>query len=190
MIQTLHFSEALLPTGWARDVRVTLDDGHFAAIAAIITPPTAAALAGPEPEMPPSTIATRIATSGSMPGPRPTQAIANCTRRFSVSCPAASAGTQPAARVHPGAVAAAARHDLPMRPRRPRHLDEVLRPTDLVVAVCDNVHEELPPQAARLHWSIADPVRAGGARAFDHALEELVARIDQLAPTLNRPRGR
>jgi len=34
MIQTLHFSEALLPTGWARDVRVTLDDGHFAAIAA------------------------------------------------------------------------------------------------------------------------------------------------------------
>lgn len=104
--------------------------------------------------------------------------------------PAASAGTQPAAQVHPGAVAAAARHDLPMRPRRPRHLDEVLRPTDLVVAVCDNVHEELPSETARLHWSIADPARAGGARAFDHALDELVARIDQLAPTLNRPRGR
>ncbi len=104
--------------------------------------------------------------------------------------PAASAGTQPAAQVHPGAVAAAARHDLPMRPRRPRHLDEVLRPTDLVVAVCDNVHEELPSETARLHWSIADPVRAGSPRAFDHALDELVARIDQLAPTLNRPRGR
>ena len=98
--------------------------------------------------------------------------------------PAASAGTQPAARVHPGAVAAAARHDLTMRPRRPRHLDEVVLPTDLIVAVCDNVHEELPPQAARLHWSITDPVRAGGARAFDRALDELVARIDQLAPTL------
>ena len=98
--------------------------------------------------------------------------------------PAASAGTQPAARVHPGAVAAAARRDLAMRPRRPRHLDEVVRPTDLIVAVCDNVHEELPPQAARLHWSITDPVRAGGARAFDRALDELVARIDQLAPTL------
>jgi protein-tyrosine-phosphatase len=60
----------------------------------------------------------------------------------------------------------------------------VRRPTDLIVAVCDNVHEELPPQSARLHWSITDPVRAGGAPAFDRALDELVARIDQLAPTL------
>src|SRR6185295_10976069 len=50
-------------------------------IAAIITPPTAAAFAGPEPEIPPSTMATLIATSGSIPGPRPTQAIANVTMR-------------------------------------------------------------------------------------------------------------
>lgn len=99
--------------------------------------------------------------------------------------PAASAGTRPAARVHPGALAAAARHDLAMRPGRPRHLDDVRRPTDLIVAVCDNVHEELPPGTARLHWSIADPVRAGGARAFDHALDELVARIDRLAATVH-----
>lgn len=98
--------------------------------------------------------------------------------------PAASAGTRPAARVHPGAVAAAARRNLAMRPRRPRHLHEVRRPTDLIVAVCDNVHEELPGETARLHWSITDPVRAGGARAFDQALDELVARIDQLAPTV------
>lgn len=49
---------------------------------AIITPPTAAALAGPEPLMPPSTMATRIATVGSMPGPRPTQATANVTMRW------------------------------------------------------------------------------------------------------------
>lgn len=99
--------------------------------------------------------------------------------------PAASAGTRPAARVHPGALAAAARHDLAMRPGRPRHLDDVRRPTDLIVAVCDNVHEELPPETARLHWSIADPVSAGGARAFDHALDELVARIDRLAATVD-----
>ena len=118
-------------------------------------------------------------------------AVAVWNRRSQL--PAASAGTQPAARVHPGAVAAAARHDLAMRPRRPRHLDEVRRPTDLIVAVCDNVHEELPPQTARLHWSITDPVRAGGAQAFDHALDELVARIDQLAPAIghhHQQRGR
>ncbi|MCY1524955.1 hypothetical protein D9M68_599160 [compost metagenome] len=50
-------------------------------MAAIITAPTAAALAGPEPEMPPRNIATAIATSGSMPGPRPTMAMAKLTRR-------------------------------------------------------------------------------------------------------------
>lgn len=109
-------------------------------------------------------------------------AVAVWNRRSSL--PAASAGTRPAARVHPGAVAAAARRDLTMRPSRPRHLDEVRRPTDLIVAVCDTVHEELPPQSGRLHWSIADPVRAGGARAFDHALDELVVRIDRLVPAL------
>lgn len=32
MTETLHFSEALLPTGWARDVRVQLADGRFARI--------------------------------------------------------------------------------------------------------------------------------------------------------------
>ena len=96
--------------------------------------------------------------------------------------PAASAGTRPAARIHPGAIAAAARHHLQMRPGQPRHLDDVRRPNDLIVAVCDNVHEELPPEAARLHWSITDPVRAGGAPAFDRALDELVVRIDQLIP--------
>ena len=50
-------------------------------MAAIITPPTAAALAGPEPEMPPRNMATAMATSGSMPGPRPTIATAKFTRR-------------------------------------------------------------------------------------------------------------
>ena len=50
-------------------------------MAAIITPPTAAALAGPEPEMPPRNMATAMATSGSMPGPRPTRATAKFTSR-------------------------------------------------------------------------------------------------------------
>jgi hypothetical protein len=50
-------------------------------MAAIITAPTAAALAGPEPEMPPRNIATAMATSGSMPGPRPTIATAKFTSR-------------------------------------------------------------------------------------------------------------
>ena len=32
MTASLHFAEALLPTGWARDVRIELADGCFARI--------------------------------------------------------------------------------------------------------------------------------------------------------------
>jgi protein-tyrosine-phosphatase len=103
-------------------------------------------------------------------------------RRSSV--PAASAGTHPAPNVHPDAIAAARRRGLPIRPRRPRHLSEVLRPTDLIIAVCDNVHEELPADVPRLHWSIPDPVRASRRDAFDHVLDDLTDRIERFAPTL------
>ena len=110
-------------------------------------------------------------------------AVAVWNRRSSL--PAASAGTHPTAEVHPSAVAAAARRKLPMRPHTPCHLDDVVKPTDLVIAVCDNAHEELPADSRRLHWSVPDPVRTGRADAFDRALDELTVRIEHLAPTLN-----
>jgi ArsR family transcriptional regulator, arsenate/arsenite/antimonite-responsive transcriptional repressor / arsenate reductase (thioredoxin) len=103
-------------------------------------------------------------------------------RRSSV--PVTSAGTHPAPKVHPDAVAAARRRNLPMRPRRPQHLDDVLRPTDLLITVCDNAHEELPADLIRLHWSIPDPVRAATRDAFDQTLDELTDRINRFAPTL------
>lgn len=109
-------------------------------------------------------------------------AVAVWNRRSSL--PATSAGTHPAAEVHPKAVAAAARRKLPMRPHNPRHLDDVVQPTDVIVAVCDSAHEELPADSRRLHWSIPDPVRIGRADAFDRALDELIVRIDHLAPTV------
>jgi protein-tyrosine-phosphatase/DNA-binding transcriptional ArsR family regulator len=110
-------------------------------------------------------------------------AVAVWNRRSSL--PAASAGTHPAAKVHPGAVAAAARRELPMHPHTPRHLEEVVTPSDLVIAVCDNAHEELPADTQRLHWSIPDPARTGRPDAFERTLDELIVRIDYLAPTLH-----
>ncbi len=110
-------------------------------------------------------------------------AVAVWNRRSSL--PATSAGTHPAAEVHPKALAAAARRNLPMRPHTPRHLDNVVKPTDVVIAVCDNAHEELPADSRRLHWSIPDPVRTGRSAAFDRALDELTVRIDHLAPCLD-----
>lgn len=98
--------------------------------------------------------------------------------------PAVSAGTHPAPKVHPGAVAAARRRRLAMRAHRPQHVGDILRPADLVIAVCDNAHEELPTDLPRLHWSIPDPVRARRRDAFDRALDDLTERIDRFAPTV------
>ena len=98
--------------------------------------------------------------------------------------PAASAGTHPVDEIHPGALAAARRHNLPMDPRTPRHLDDVVAPDDLIIAVCDNAHEEMPTNMPRMHWSIPDPARISLPEAFDRAFDELARRINYLAPRL------
>lgn len=91
--------------------------------------------------------------------------------------PAESAGTHPADRVHPGAVAAARRARLSLGGSTPRRLADVGRLPDLVVTVCDQAHEELATGPGWLHWSVADPVEPGTARAFDQALDDLRRRI-------------
>jgi len=97
--------------------------------------------------------------------------------------PATSAGTHPAARIDPGAIAAARRHHLPMRRLRPRHISDVQHDGDLVITVCDLAHEELGRPTA-VHWSIPDPVPAGDPASFDAALAELSRRVERLAPRL------
>jgi protein-tyrosine-phosphatase len=97
--------------------------------------------------------------------------------------PAASAGTHPAGRIDPGALAAAERHQLPLRRLRPRALHDVHDGGDLVVTVCDRAHEELGHDAD-LHWSVPDPARTGTRTAFDRAYDELTRRVSDLAPRL------
>ncbi|HEU0041819.1 MAG TPA: helix-turn-helix domain-containing protein, partial [Jiangellaceae bacterium] len=94
--------------------------------------------------------------------------------------PVASAGTHPADRVHPGAVAVANRRGLHLAGTHTYRVDDVLRPDDLVVAVCDQAHEELGAMA-RLHWSVPDPVRIDTDDAFDHAYSDLERRVGRLA---------
>ena len=78
-----------------------------------------------------------------------------------------SAGTHPAACVHPGAVAAASRAGLDLTGARPRHLTDVVERPELVVTVCDRAREELSTADDWVHWSVPDPVEAGTRRAFD-----------------------
>ena len=97
--------------------------------------------------------------------------------RSIAGAPAESAGTHPADRVHPGAIAAAKRAGLDMSGSAPRTLDQVGKLPALVVTVCDQAHEEISPDDNWLHWSVPDPVADGGRGAFDAALTELRERI-------------
>ena len=99
--------------------------------------------------------------------------------------PATSAGTTPAARVHPRAVRVAKRHGLNLNAAKTAHVSDVLRTDDFVVAVCDNAYEDLASQARpALHWSVPDPAAADTDTAFETAYADLAARIDRLAPAL------
>ena len=99
--------------------------------------------------------------------------------------PVASAGTKPAARVHPRAVRVAHRHGLALDPAVTAHVADVVEDGDLVIAVCDTAHEYLTgPIRPRLHWSVPDPVRIGTDAAFEAAYTDLADRIDRVAPVL------
>lgn len=107
--------------------------------------------------------------------------------------PAASAGTHPARAVHHRAIATARRHHLDPGVSRTSHVRDVLTPGDLVVAVCDNAHEELA--AARtasgsapsswLHWAVPDPARTDTDEAFEAAYVSVSHRVDRLAVALD-----
>jgi len=95
---------------------------------------------------------------------------------------AASAGTHPARHVHPQAVAVARRHGLGLENAVPISIQDVLRDGDqLIVAVCDNAHEELDPALPRIHWSVPDPVRRGGQASFEDAYAQINDRVRHLS---------
>jgi protein-tyrosine-phosphatase len=93
---------------------------------------------------------------------------------------AESAGTHPAHRVHPGAIAAARRAGLDLRTSRPRPLEDIARLPALVVTVCDRAHEELEPGESWVHWSVPDPVPINTPAAFDATVIQLRRRISVL----------
>jgi protein-tyrosine-phosphatase len=103
--------------------------------------------------------------------------------RHLTGAPAMSAGTHPATRVHPKAVAAGRRLGIDLSTATPTSLDDLRTLPPLVVTVCDRAHEELQPGGDWLHWSIPDPTEVGTRVAFDRAGRELADRIRSLVGT-------
>ena len=104
--------------------------------------------------------------------------------------PAESAGTEPAAAVHPKAVTAARAFGLDLRRAVPKGYEAVERSPDLVISVCDRAHEAgLPFAVPSVHWSIPDPVlRRDASTPFASAFASIALRIDQLAAAAGRTR--
>jgi arsenate reductase len=80
---------------------------------------------------------------------------------------ARSAGTRPAAAVHPLAVRAMAEVGVDISGNRPAHVDEHLdRPWELVVTVCDSARQScpiFPRPVEQIHVSFPDPAEATGS---------------------------
>jgi len=102
---------------------------------------------------------------------------------------AESAGTEPAARVNPGAVEALTAAGIEWHGHPPRSVDGMeRRPWDLVVTVCDDAKESCPIFPAGpviAHWGMPDPAAVRGDAATKRAaflgtLELLRRRIDVL----------
>ena len=102
---------------------------------------------------------------------------------------AESAGSAPAARVNPNAVAVLEAAGIGWSGHPPRGIDAVAsQPWDIVITVCDRAKEScpiLPGQPVMAHWGMADPAEAHGdqtivGRAFEAAFILLSRRIDLL----------
>lgn len=102
--------------------------------------------------------------------------------RRRIGSDADSAGTEPAARVHPRAIEVAAEYGLDLGRARPRSFDSLARAPELVISVCDRARESGQARVRpSLHWSIPDPVTEGSLAAFRSAFATIAARVDRFA---------
>ncbi len=105
-----------------------------------------------------------------------------------------SAGSHPAGRVNPNALALLKRLDFPAEGARSKSWDEFAKPgapeLDFVFTVCDNAANEVcpiwPGQPMTAHWGVPDPAAVEGddaaiAQAFRDTLLTLQRRIELFA---------
>lgn len=92
---------------------------------------------------------------------------------------ARSAGTRPAAAVHPGAIGAASRAGMSLAFAVPTGVGRIPRGVQ-VITVCDLVHEELETRDDWWHWSIPAPSASKKPTAFDAVVDELNERMTRI----------
>jgi ArsR family transcriptional regulator, arsenate/arsenite/antimonite-responsive transcriptional repressor / arsenate reductase (thioredoxin) len=110
-----------------------------------------------------------------------------------------SAGSAPAAQVHPLAIQVMQHTGLDMSQARPKHFDTFAgQHFDTIVTVCDRVREVcpvFPDDPERIHWSFSDPaLEIGSEETRSHAFEQtslqLTTRIRLLITLLEQEHRR
>jgi len=91
-------------------------------------------------------------------------------RSFDAGLEVYSAGTRPAARVHPAAVRAMAEAGIDIAGARPKSVEQFLgQPFDFVITVCDHANQTCPVFAGevrrRVHIGFLDPAAVQGSEA-------------------------
>lgn len=106
-----------------------------------------------------------------------------------------SAGSQPAAAIHPYAVRTIARLGADMSRHVPKHYEQFQGQSfDRVIILCDREHEPcltFPGEVAAVYWNIPDPVAVEGSeeeryRTFQQLALELNTRVRLLLALLER----
>jgi protein-tyrosine-phosphatase len=91
-----------------------------------------------------------------------------------------SAGTAPAAQVHPGALEVLRRHNVPSAGLGPKHVSKFLgEPFTYVITLCDRAQEQCPTfeHAEMMHWTFVDPTKARDADARRRAFDDYFAGV-------------
>jgi arsenate reductase (thioredoxin) len=104
----------------------------------------------------------------------------------------ASAGSQPARKVHPLTLEHLAMHDIPVRGLRAKSLEMLNNfSPDFVVTVCDNAADDSCPvlqgAARKIHWDLPDPSVLGDDK--DSCDESFARVIATLTFRMNRLKG-
>ena len=95
------------------------------------------------------------------------------------------AGTDPAPRVDPVAIATAGDFGVDLSSALPKGYDALDASPALLVSVCDRAREAgLPYDVPSLHWSVPDPGADGRPIAFTEAFWDISSRVERLAVAL------
>lgn len=98
---------------------------------------------------------------------------------------ASSAGTEPAGRVRPDAIAVMREVGIDISGHRPKHLRDALGPdVALVIGLCQEEACPVVPGVPHEDWPLPDPAGTGDPATYRRLRDELRRRIDDLVARL------